>query len=43
MSNNGSSILNATTPLFTVLVMAAFGDEPLAARRVVGVWPALPA
>jgi drug/metabolite transporter (DMT)-like permease len=32
-----ASVLNATTPLFTVLVMAAFGDEPLAARRVVGV------
>jgi drug/metabolite transporter (DMT)-like permease len=32
-----ASVLNATTPLFTVLVMAAYGDEPLAARRVVGV------
>jgi drug/metabolite transporter (DMT)-like permease len=32
-----ASVLNATTPLFTVLVMAAGGDEPLAARRVVGV------
>src|SRR5258708_2435889 len=32
-----ASVLNATPPLFTVLVMAAFGDEPLAARRVVGV------
>jgi drug/metabolite transporter (DMT)-like permease len=32
-----ASVLNATTPLFTVLVMAASGDEPLAARRVVGV------
>jgi drug/metabolite transporter (DMT)-like permease len=32
-----ASVLNATTPLFTVLVMAAAGDEPLAARRVVGV------
>jgi drug/metabolite transporter (DMT)-like permease len=30
-------VLNATTPLFTVLVMAAGGDEPLASRRVVGV------
>jgi drug/metabolite transporter (DMT)-like permease len=37
MSNNGSYILNATTPLFTVLLMAAAGDEPLAARRVFGV------
>jgi drug/metabolite transporter (DMT)-like permease len=32
-----ASVLNATTPLFTVLVMAAAGDEPLAARRVFGV------
>jgi drug/metabolite transporter (DMT)-like permease len=32
-----ASVLNATTPLFTVLVMAAYGDEPLAARRVAGV------
>jgi drug/metabolite transporter (DMT)-like permease len=32
-----ASVLNATTPLFTVLVMGAAGDEPLAARRVVGV------
>jgi drug/metabolite transporter (DMT)-like permease len=32
-----ASVLNATTPLFTVLVMAASGDEPLAARRVAGV------
>ena len=32
-----ASVLNATTPLFTVLVMAAGGDEPLAPRRVVGV------
>jgi drug/metabolite transporter (DMT)-like permease len=32
-----ASVLNATTPLFTVLVMAAYGDEPLAARRLVGV------
>lgn len=32
-----ASVLNATTPLFTVLVMAAAGDEPLVARRVVGV------
>jgi drug/metabolite transporter (DMT)-like permease len=31
----GSYILNATTPLFTILVMAACGE--LAARRVVGV------
>ena len=32
-----ASVLNATTPLFTVLVLAAFGDERLIARRVVGV------
>ena len=32
-----ASILNATTPLFTVMVMAAAGDEKLHARRVVGI------
>src|SRR5215208_2731133 len=32
-----ASILNATTPLFTVAVMAAAGEEKLAARRVAGV------
>jgi drug/metabolite transporter (DMT)-like permease len=32
-----ASILNATTPLFTVLVMAAAGEEVLQARRVAGV------
>src|ERR1700732_3582164 len=32
-----ASILNATTPLFTVLVMAAAGDEKLQPRRVAGV------
>ena len=32
-----ASILNATTPLFTVLVMAAAGDEKLLMRRVLGV------
>lgn len=32
-----ASVLNATTPLFTVLVMAGFGEERLIARRVVGV------
>lgn len=32
-----ASILNATTPLFTVLVMAAAGEETLQARRVAGV------
>ena len=32
-----ASVLNATTPLFTVLILAATGDEPLAPRRVIGV------
>lgn len=32
-----ASILNATTPLFTVLVMAAAGDEKLSMRRIAGV------
>jgi drug/metabolite transporter (DMT)-like permease len=32
-----ASILNATTPLFTVVVMVAAGDEKLYARRVAGV------
>ncbi len=32
-----ASILNATTPLFTVLVMAAAGEEKLIFRRVAGV------
>ena len=32
-----ASVLNATTPVFTVLVMAAAGDEKLYARRVAGV------
>ncbi len=32
-----ASILNATTPLFTVMVMAAAGDEALQMRRVAGV------
>lgn len=31
-----ASVLNATTPLFTVLVLAVAGDEPLSIRRVVG-------
>jgi drug/metabolite transporter (DMT)-like permease len=37
IASGTASVLNATTPLFTVLVMAAAGDEPLAARRLVGV------
>jgi drug/metabolite transporter (DMT)-like permease len=32
-----ASVLNATTPLFTVLVLAGFGDEKLIARRVAGI------
>jgi drug/metabolite transporter (DMT)-like permease len=32
-----ASILNATTPLFTVVVMAAAGEEQLQARRIAGV------
>src|SRR5438046_7832035 len=32
-----ASILNATTPLFTVAVMPAAGEEKLSARRVAGV------
>lgn len=32
-----ASILNATTPLFTVMVMAAAGEEVLQMRRVAGV------
>lgn len=32
-----ASILNATTPLFAVLVMAAAGEEALEVRRVAGV------
>jgi drug/metabolite transporter (DMT)-like permease len=32
-----ASILNATTPLFTVVVMAVAGDERLHARRIAGV------
>jgi drug/metabolite transporter (DMT)-like permease len=32
-----AAILNATTPLFTVLVMAGAGEERLHARRVAGV------
>ncbi|HET9583781.1 MAG TPA: DMT family transporter, partial [Bradyrhizobium sp.] len=32
-----ASILNATTPLFTVVVMAVAGEEKLNARRVAGV------
>lgn len=37
ISSGLASVLNATTPLFTVLVLASFGDERLILRRVVGV------
>ena len=37
ISSGLASILNATTPLFTVAVMAAAGEEKLIARRVAGV------
>lgn len=37
ISSGLASVLNATTPLFTVLVLASFGDEKLFLRRVVGV------
>jgi drug/metabolite transporter (DMT)-like permease len=37
ISSGLASVLNATTPLFTVLVTASFGDERLSARRIVGV------
>jgi drug/metabolite transporter (DMT)-like permease len=32
-----ASVLNATTPLFTVLVMSAFSEERLVPRRIAGV------
>jgi len=32
-----ASVINAMTPVFTVLVLASFGEERLIARRVVGV------
>jgi drug/metabolite transporter (DMT)-like permease len=37
ISSGLASVLNATTPLFTVLVLSAFGDERLTKRRVAGV------
>jgi len=37
ISSGLASVLNATTPLFTVMVLAAFGDERLIARRIIGV------
>jgi drug/metabolite transporter (DMT)-like permease len=37
VSSGLASVLNATTPLFTTLVLAAAGDEPLTPRRLAGV------
>lgn len=37
ISSGLASVLNATTPLFTVMVLATFGDERLVLRRVAGV------
>jgi drug/metabolite transporter (DMT)-like permease len=37
VSSGLASVLNATTPFFTTLVLAAAGDEPLTARRLSGV------
>lgn len=37
VSSGVTSVLNATTPMFGVIVLAAFGDEKLIARRAVGV------
>jgi drug/metabolite transporter (DMT)-like permease len=37
ISSGLASVLNATTPLFSVLVLGAFGDERLSARRIAGV------
>lgn len=32
-----ASVLNATTPLFAVVILAAFGDEKLVGRKVLGI------
>jgi drug/metabolite transporter (DMT)-like permease len=37
VSSGLASVLNATTPLFTVIILAATGDERLETRRVLGV------
>jgi drug/metabolite transporter (DMT)-like permease len=37
ITSSVASILNATTPLFTVMVMAASGEERLSPQRVAGV------
>lgn len=36
VSSGVTSVLNATTPIFGVIILAAFGDERLIARRAVG-------
>ncbi len=33
-----ASVINATTPLFGVIIMAAFGDERLIARKLLGIF-----
>jgi drug/metabolite transporter (DMT)-like permease len=37
VSSGVTSVLNATTPVFGVIVLAAFGDKKLVARRAIGV------
>ncbi|MBN9040211.1 MAG: ABC transporter permease [Rhizobiales bacterium 62-47] len=37
ISGGLASVINAMTPVFTVLILAAFGEERLVPRRVVGV------
>ena len=37
VSSGLASILNATTPLFTIVVMAVAGEEKLSARRIAGL------
>lgn len=37
IASGTAAVLNATTPLFTVLVMAAAGDEPMLGRSLGGV------
>ncbi len=37
ISSGLASVLNATTPLFSVLVLSGFGDERLSAHRIAGV------
>ena len=37
VSSGVTSVLNATTPVFGVIILAAFGDERLIARRAIGV------